>query len=309
MTGYLMVRLLRALITLWGIVTVVFLIVRAVPGDPVDTLLGEHATQEERQSLRRTLKLDQSLLTQYGAFSRSVLEGTFGRSFRLPDRTVASLIEEVLTPTLQLTLAALAVGWALGIALGAVAGSQAGTAVDGSARLMALIGLAIPTIWMGPLLILVFSVKLRWLPMPGDREATVLGLILPALTLGSALAAVIMRQTRSEVIRVMREPFVLAAKARGASRAREVFVHALRNALLPVVTVAGAQLAVLLSGTIVTEKIFEREGLGTLFIEAFLMRDMPLIQGCVLVMAFMYVAVNLVIDLLYGVIDPRARLS
>ncbi len=180
---------------------------------------------------------------------------------------------------------------------------------DGAASTFAVLGLAVPTIVLGPMLILLFSVELRWLPLPGDDRAPGLALILPALTIGSAFAALLQRQTRGAMSDVLAEPFIVAARARGLSEASVLFRHALRNALLPVLTVGAAQLGALLSGTVVTEKIFEREGLGTLFLEAFFSRDIPVVQGTVLVVATTYVLVNLAVDLVYGLVDPRVRLG
>jgi peptide/nickel transport system permease protein len=210
--------------------------------------------------------------------------------------------------TLQLALAALTVALCLALPLGALAAVRRGSFWDGLASSVALLGLAIPNIWLGPLLILLFGVWLRILPMPGDN-AGFLSLILPALTLGAALSAVLTRQTRASLLDVLSEPYIRAARARGISELRLIVRHALRNALLPVLTVVGAQLGALLSGAVVAEKIFERPGIGSLFLEAFFERDIPVVQGCTLVIALFYVLVNLGVDLLYGVIDPRVRLE
>jgi peptide/nickel transport system permease protein len=172
-----------------------------------------------------------------------------------------------------------------------------------------MLGIAIPNIWLGPLLILFFGVWLRWLPLPGDDEAGPVALILPAITVGTALAAILTRQTRGAMVEVLSEQYILAARARGLSRTSVILKHGLRNALLPVMTVGAAQLGALLSGTVIAEKIFERRGLGTLFLEGFFDRDIPIVQGCVLVIAIVYVTVNLIVDLLYVVVDPRVRLS
>jgi peptide/nickel transport system permease protein len=306
---YLGTRSLRALLTVFGVVTLVFLVVRAVPGDPVDAVLGDQATPGDRAAMRAALHLDAPLLTQYTLFLGDVGDGTLGHSFRRRDETVASLIAQVFPATLALAVAAFAVAWLLALPLGTLAAAKRGSGWDLGARGVALFGLAVPGIWLGPLLILLFGVILRVLPLPGDEDAGARGLILPALTIGAALSAVLTRQTRGAMIEVLSEQYVLAARARGVSTTRVLVVHALRNALLPVLTVGAAQLGAVLSGTVITEKIFEREGLGSLFLDAFFARDIPVIQGCVLVVALLYVGVNLAVDVAYGLVDPRVRLS
>jgi peptide/nickel transport system permease protein len=306
---YLAGRLLRALLTVIGLVTIVFLLVRLIPGDPVEAILGDQAGPEEKAELREALNLDQPLGAQYAAFLGDVADGTMGTSFRLPDRTVWSLMREVLPYTVVLALAALLVAWLIAVPLGTVAAAQAGRGWDKLASATAVAGLAIPNIWLGPLLILFFGVKLRWFPLPGDDLAGPEALILPAITVGTALAAVLTRQTRASMIEVLSQQYITAARARGVRSRSLLMRHALRNALLPVMTIGAAQLGALLSGTVVTEKIFERPGLGTLFLDAFFARDIPVVQGCVLVIAMIYVAVNLFVDLAYGLVDPRVRLS
>ena len=306
---YLAGRLLRASLTIVGLVTIVFLLVRLIPGDPVEAILGDQAGPEEKAELRRALELDQSMGQQYLSFVEHVADGTLGISFRRPDRSVWSLIRGVLPHTIVLALAALLVAWTVAVPLGTLAAARVGQGWDKLASFAAVAGLAIPNIWLGPLLILFFGVQLRWLPLPGDDLAGPEALILPALTIGTALAAILTRQTRASMIEVLSQPYVNAARARGVGPGSLLLRHALRNALLPVMTIGAAQLGALLSGTVVTEKIFERPGLGTLFLEAFFARDIPVVQGCVLVVAVVYVLVNLFVDLAYGVVDPRVRLS
>ena len=306
---YIAERVVRAALTVVGVVVLVFLLVRLVPGDPVDAILGDQASPEDRAALRKSLKLDAPLPVQLESFVGDVASGTLGHSFRRPDETVASRIEAVFPDTVELALAALLLAWALAVPLDALATVRKGTGWDRAASTVAIAGLAIPNIWLGPLLILGFAVELRWFPFPGDARAGAAALVLPAVTLGTALAAILTRQTRAAMIEVLDEQYVLAARARGIGRVRLVVGHALRNAMLPVMTVGAAQLGALLSGAVITEKIFERRGLGTLFLDAFFARDIPVVQGCVLVVAVLYVAVNLGVDLAYGVIDPRVRLS
>ncbi len=306
---YLAGRLLRALLTVVGLVTIVFLLVRLIPGDPVEAILGDQAGPEEKAELRRSLNLDRPIAEQYLSFFGEMLSGTMGTSFRKPDRSVWSLVREVFPDTIVLALAALLVAWFVAIPLGTIAAARAGRGWDKVASAAAVAGLAIPNIWLGPLLILAFGVRLRWLPLPGDDLAGPEALILPAITVGTALAAVLTRQTRAAMIEVLQQQYITAARARGVPSFALLLKHALRNALLPVMTIGAAQLGALLSGTVVTEKIFERPGLGTLFLEAFFARDIPVVQGCVLVIAMIYVAVNLLVDLAYGLVDPRVRLS
>lgn len=309
LSRYLAGRLVRALLTIVGLVTIVFLLVRLIPGDPVEAILGDQAGPEEKAELRRALKLDRPVGEQYVSFVGEIADGTMGTSFRRPDRSVWSLMREVLPHTIVLAMAALLVAWLVAVPLGTIAAARAGGGWDKAASTAAVLGLAIPNIWLGPLLILAFGVELRWLPLPGDDLAGPEALILPAVTIGTALAAVLTRQTRAAMIEVLSQPYIDAARARGVPSSVLLIRHALRNALLPVMTIGAAQLGALLSGTVVTEKIFERPGLGTLFLEAFFARDIPVVQGCVLVIAVIYVAVNLIVDLAYGVVDPRVRLS
>jgi len=307
MSTYLISRIFRAAFTILGILTLVFFMIRIVPGDPVDAILGDQATAAERHALRHALLLDRPLGTQYRVFVGNALQLDLGRSFRYRDQSVMQRISEVIGNTYILACAAFVFAWLCGLSLGTLAGARRGTRYDKVASGVGLLGLAIPSIWLGPLLIWLFAVKLRWVPMPGDEGLSTW--ILPVITLGSGLSGIMTRQTRGGVAEALSQPFTTAARARGASAFRTVVVHALRNALLPLVTLGGAQLAALLSGSIITEKIFELNGLGTLFLSAFQTRDIPIIQGCVLVIATTYVAINLVVDLLYPLIDPRVRLS
>ncbi|MGB5811479.1 MAG: ABC transporter permease [Polyangiales bacterium] len=306
---YLAGRLVRAALTVVGLVTLVFLLVRLIPGDPVEAILGDQASPEEKAELRQSLNLDEPMGQQYVSFVAEMVDGTMGTSFRRPDRSVWSLVRDVFPDTIVLALAAWLVAWFVAIPLGTIAAARAGLFWDKVASTVAVAGLAIPNIWLGPLLILAFGVKLRWLPLPGDDLAGGEALILPAITIGTAMAAILTRQTRAAMIEILSRQYITAARARGVRSGPLYLRHALRNAMLPVITIGAAQLGALLSGTVVTEKIFERQGLGTLFLDSFFARDIPVVQGCVLIIALVYVAVNLIVDLAYGVIDPRVRLS
>ena len=306
---YLLLRLGRALVTVWGVATLVFLLVHLIPGDPIQAILGDQASPEDRSALRAALRLDQPLSAQYAAFASDVMDGSLGHSFRSRERSVASMIREVMPYTLALAAASMLVALCLALPLGCIAAVRRGSAWDKLASTFAILGIAIPHIWLGPLLVLGLAVQLRLLPLPGDDPTRLVALILPALTVGTALTAILTRQTRASLIEVLSEQYILAARARGVSPAKLLVRHALPNALLPVMTVAAAQLGALLSGAVIAEKIFERPGVGMLFLDAFFDRDIPIVQGCVLVIAVCYVSVNLLIDLLYGVADPRVRLS
>jgi peptide/nickel transport system permease protein len=309
LSRYIATRLGRALLTVIGVITLVFILVRVSPGDPVDAILGDQASPEERAAKRTQLHLDQALPMQFLHFLGDVGDGSLGRSYTRPDESVSSLIGEVLPSTLLLGLLAILVAWAIAIPLGSIAAVKRGSFWDGTARGFALFGIAVPAIWLGPLLVLFFGVKLKWLPLPGDEDVGIEGLILPALTVGAALAAILMRQTRAAMMEVLSEQYVLAARARGVAGWKVVLVHALRNAMLPVMTVGAAQLAGVFSGAVIAEKVFERQGLGTLFLDAYFARDIPVVQGAVLVVAITYVLVNLVVELIYGVVDPRVRVA
>lgn len=305
--AYAALRMIRALLTVWGVVTLVFLLVHILPGDPIDAILGDQASQDDRIALRRALRLDQPLSAQYFAFMNDAIDGSLGHSFRQRDRAVSAMIIEVLPHTARLAAAAMLVALAVALPLGILAAARRGSGWDRAASSIGMLGLAIPNIWLGPLLVLAFGVKLRILPLPGDDPTAPLALVLPALTVATALTAVLARQTRAAMIETLGQQYVLAATARGLSRMSVLLGYGLRNALLPVLTVSAAQLSGLLSGAVITEKIFERPGIGTLFLEAFFDRDIPVVQGCVLVIATAYVAVSLLLDIAYGLADPRVR--
>jgi peptide/nickel transport system permease protein len=305
---YFAVRLGRAAATVLGVVSLVFLLVHLIPGDPVDAILGDQASPEDRAALRHTLRLDRPVFEQYLLFLGDVADGSLGHSFRRRTEEVSGLISRVLPHTVILALASVVVAWFLAIPLGAVAAVRRGTIWDRATTTLAMLGIAIPNIWLGPLLVLMFGVWLRWFPLPGDNPTRPEALVLPAFTVGTALAAILARQTRASLIEVLDEPYITAARARGLRPDRVLFKHALKNALLPVLTVGTAQFGAVLSGAVITEKIFERPGLGTLFLDAFFDRDIPVVQGCVLAVAIFYVLVNLAVDLAYGVVDPRVRL-
>jgi len=301
---YMAHRLLWTLPILLGVVSLVFFLIHFIPGDPVDLMLGEYAVAADREQLREQLGLNKPLSTQYATYVGGVLTGDLGSSVQ-SHRPVAEMIWERLPATAELMLGAMVIAVGLALPLGIIAALYAGRWVDQVASVFAVLGVATPNFWLGPLLILAFSIKLDWLPV--NERGGLENLVLPAVTLGTALAALLSRMTRASLLEVLGEDYIRNATAKGLSRFGVVVVHALRNALIPVITVIGLQIGVLLSGAIITESIFDWPGLGTLLLEGIAQRDYPLVQGCVLFIASTYVVVNLITDLLYGLIDPRIR--
>ena len=304
MLAYAARRILMTIPVLLGVATLVFALIHLVPGDPAEAMLGESAPAADLAELRTRLGLDRPLLVQYQSFVTGLLSGNLGTSFRY-NTPVAREIGQRLGRTAELALAAMAVAVLIALPLGVIGGLFRGTALDHVTTTMSLVGVSMPNFWLGPLLAIVFAVTLGWLPVSGT--GTTAHLILPAVTLGAALAAILARMTRATLIDELRELYVLAARARGASRTRAVVVHALRNSLIPVVTIIGLQLGAVLTGTIITETIFAWPGVGRLLIQAISFRDYPLVQGCILFIAVTYVTMNLIVDLAYGWLDPRIR--
>lgn len=304
MGRFLVRRLALTLPVLVGVATLVFSLIHLVPGDPVQTMLGESASPADVEQLRTRLGLDRPLYVQYGAFVAGLTRGDLGVSLRT-SQPVTQLIVERMPATIELALAAMVVAMLISIPLGVLAAMRAGTRTDHAATTLALVGISMPTFWLGPLLAIVFSVHLGWLPVSG--RGTLAHLVLPAVTLGAPLAAILARMTRASVLEELRELYVLAALARGASDARAVFVHAFRNSLIPIVTVIGLQFGSVLTGAVITETIFAWPGIGRLLVQSIGARDYPAVQGCILLIAVTYMTVNLCIDVLYGVLDPRIR--
>jgi ABC-type dipeptide/oligopeptide/nickel transport system permease component len=297
-------RLILTIPVLLGVATLVFSLIHLIPGDPAQAMLGDTASPQQVDELRRRLGLDRPLLEQYGSFLGGVVRGDLGTSLRtgLP---VTSQILERMPATAQLAAAAMIAAILFSMPLGIAAAVWRGTVIDHAAMTAALAGISIPNFWLGPLLAIVFAVELGWLPASG--RGTPLHLILPAISLGAALAAILARMTRATLLEELREQYVTAARARGASRARAVLRHAFRNSLIPVVTLLGLQFGAVLTGAVITETIFAWPGIGRLLIQSIGFRDYPLVQGCILLIALTYLTVNLLTDLAYGVLDPRIR--
>lgn len=287
-----------------GVATLVFSLIHLVPGDPAQSMLGESAAPADVNELRARLGLDRPVVTQYVEYLTHAVRGDLGTSFRY-GTPVTKEIGARLGRTAELAFAAMAVAILIAVPLGTLAAVFRGRAIDQAAMTLSLVGVSLPNFWLGPLLAMVFAVALGWLPVSGAGSLS--HLVLPAITLGAALAAVLARLTRTSVIEELQELYVVAARARGLSWLRTVVRHALRNSLVPVVTVIGLQFGAVLTGTIITETIFAWPGLGRLLIQAIGFRDYPLVQGCILFIAVTYVGMNLLVDLAYGWLDPRIR--
>lgn len=297
-------RLLLTIPVLIGVATLVFSLIHLIPGDPVQAMLGDSAPPQDITALRERLGLNRPLYAQYVSFMKGAVTGDLGTSIRT-NQTVVAAIGERMPATFELALASMVVAVLIAIPLGIVAAVWAGTSVDHAATTLALVGISMPTFWLGPLLAIIFSVSLGWLPVSGRR--TLAHLVLPAITLGAPLSAVLARITRASVIEELRELYVLAARARGVSPAGAVLKHAFRNSLIPIVTVLGLQFGAVLTGAVITETIFAWPGVGRLLIQSIGARDYPAVQGCILLIAITYVSVNLIVDALYGFLDPRIR--
>jgi len=306
MHRYLVRRLLLTIPVLLGVATLVFSLIHFIPGDPAQAMLGEGAAPEDVAQLRARLGLDRPLLVQYGSFLQGLAHGDLGVSLR-NDQPVLQQIVERMPATAELAFASMAVAVLIALPLGIIAAVWRGTAIDYGAMTLSLVGISIPNFWLGPLLAIVFAVELGWLPVGG--RGTLAHLVLPAVTLGAALAAILARMTRASLLEELREPYVLAARAKGVSRTRAILHHAFRNSLIPIVTILGLQFGVVLTGAVITETIFAWPGIGRLLIQSISFRDYPTVQGCVLLIAVTYVGVNLLTDLTYGFLDPRIRVD
>ncbi len=303
---YLVRRLLLVIPVLLGVATLVFSLIHVIPGDPAQTILGDTGSQKEVEVLRQQLGLDRPIIEQYLTFLKGFVQGDLGTSLRT-NQPVTAMIAERIPATLELALASMICAVMFAIPLGVAAAVWRGTIIDYSAMTLALIAVSIPNFWLGPLLALIFGVELGWLPVSG--RGTLAHLIMPAASLGTGLAAILARMTRATLLEELREQYVIAARARGASKTRAILAHAFRNSLIPVVTLVGLQFGVVLTGAVITETIFAWPGIGRLLIQSISFRDYPLVQGCVLMISIAYVGVNLLTDLAYGVIDPRIRFN
>ncbi|HUG15585.1 MAG TPA: nickel ABC transporter permease [Thermomicrobiales bacterium] len=306
MGRYILFRLVGSIPVLMGVVIAVFMMVRLVPGDPVKILTGGGArvTQEQQDALRRQLGLDQPLPVQFVSFVGNLSRGDLGTSYR-SKRPVSDEIRSRIPNSAKLAGLALLITIVVGVLTGVIASTHKGSLVDLATMFVATIAVSVPGFWFGLMLILFFSVRLGWLPVSGADSWK--NLILPAATLGLRSSAVLARVTRSTMLDVLSQDFVRTARAKGLRERIVIYRHALRNALIPIVTLVGLELGALLTGTFIVETVFAYPGLGLLGIQALQTRDFPLIQGIVLVTATIYVVANLCVDVLYGFLDPRIR--
>ncbi|MEJ2640615.1 MAG: ABC transporter permease [Desulfosarcinaceae bacterium] len=305
MLTYLIRRLLLLFVVLFGVVTLVFFLIHLIPGDPVDIMLGDQALAADKEVLRHAMGLDQPIASQYLSYLGDLLRGDLGRSVHSHRPVLAEIVERF-PATVELMLGAMAVALLMALPLGIVSALKPYGWLDGASMLISFLGISIPNFWLGPMLIILFSIQLGWLPV--NERGGLDHLILPAITLGTAMAAMLSRMIRASLLEVLDEEYITNARAKGLPERLVIFKHALRNALIPVITIIGLQVGVLLSGAIITEAIFDWPGLGSLLLEGIYSRNYPLVQGCILIIASVYVMVNLLTDLAYAWADPRVRL-
>ena len=311
MLQYIVKRLLLAIPILVAVVTLVFFVVRMAPGDPAQVILGDSASQESLTALRAELGLDRPILVQYGEFLFSIIKGDLGNSI-IRKQSINSMIAEVLPYTIELTLAGVLVGVILGLPLGVFSAVFRNSAADYGVRIMSLMGLSFPAFYSGILLLLAFSVYLGWFPVISDPDMGNMGerlymLVLPAMNLGLIMMAYVVRSSRSSLLETLGEDYIRTAKAKGLPGFIILYKHALKNALIPVITIVGLYLGVLVGNSVLTEIVFNRPGLGKLILSALDERDYSLLQGLMVIYAFIIVLVNLITDLTYGMVDPRIR--
>jgi peptide/nickel transport system permease protein len=306
MPAYLISRLFMAVWVIFGVTTLVFFLIHWVPGDPIEVMLGESASAADRELLRHALGLDRPVLQQWLSFLAGVVRFDLGDSL-YHQQPVAELLQARYLATAELAVTALVIAVLIAVPMGILAAARQGSVWDLGAMGFSLLGVSIPNFWLGPLLVLVFSLALGWFPVSG--RSGVASVVLPAITLGTSMAAVLSRMVRSSLLEVLGEDFIRTARAKGLSNYQVLIRHGLGNAWLPVLTLLGMQLGALLGGAVVTETVFNWPGVGSLLIESIQRRDYPVVQGCVLVISLTYVVINLLTDLLYGWIDPRIRLE
>ena len=311
MFQYIFKRLFLFIPTLFGVVTLVFLILHATPGSPAKRILGEYATPESVAKLEHQLGLDRPLLVQYKDFLWNYIQGDFGVSLRNRQPVMKEILRQ-LPYTLHLTLFGMLIAILFGVGIGILSAVKMNSILDNLGRVFALLGVSMPVFWSGILLIIVFSLKLDWFPIIGAGDPDNLGelihhLVLPAATVGFMTTGLIMRMTRSSMLEVLGEDYIRTAFSKGMQNKRVYLKHALRNAAIPIVTIVGLSFGSLLGGAVLTETVFARHGIGKLVVDAILWKDYPVAQGCIFVIALMFVLVNLITDLCYGILDPRIR--
>ncbi|HEX8617227.1 MAG TPA: ABC transporter permease [Thermoanaerobaculia bacterium] len=307
MTQYIIRRLLQMIPITLGIMTLIFSLIHLIPGDPAVQIAGEGARPEDVQNIRTSLGLDQPLWKQYVTYVGNVARGDLGRSFRT-NESVATEIAARYPATMQLAFGSMLVALLVAFPLGIISAIYRNSWIDNVARFFALIGVSMPSFWFGPLLIIAFAINRQWFPVSG-REEGLRSLVLPSITMGLALSAILTRMIRVSLADELGQLYVTTAIAKGVTRGRAIFRHALKNALIPVITILALQFGSLLTGAIITEQIFSWPGLGRLLIQSITTRDYPQVQASILVIALTYIMVNFISDLLYGVVDPRIKLQ
>ncbi len=313
MSRYLLRRSFGALIVMWAVATLVFFMLRIVPGDPVGAMLFDAGDAEAVEALRRKLGLDQPIWVQYGKWFWAMLQGDLGNSIYGSRIPVSRIIAEALPRTLSLAGLAFLLAVLIAVPAGLIAATRRNSAADHAVTVFAFLGLSMPDFWVGILLIIVFAANLQWLPAIGYVPLSegfwpwLSHLLLPAVAVGTAFSAIIARMIRSAMLEVLRTDYVRVARAKGLPKAVVIFRHAFPNALVPVVTVIGIAFALLMAGAVVVENVFAIKGLGRVLIQGILNRDYPVVQGAILVVSAIFVLSNLLVDLLYAVIDPRIR--
>ncbi len=301
-----MLRLAHFFTVIFGVLLLTFLLIHLVPGDPVDVMLGESASSADRAQLREDLGLNQPLITQFGSYINKLLHGDFGSSIHTKT-PIIDMLKTRYPATLKLAVLALLIGLSIGVPLGVYAALRAGHWQDFVVTIVSVRLSAMPAFWLGPMLMLLFAVWLGWLPVSGMESGR--SIVLPAITLGFGLSAILTRMTRTSLLEVLNDDYIRTARAKGLSEKTVIIRHALRAALLPIITIVGLQMGSLLAGTVITETVFSWDGIGRLLVESIEKRDYPVTQACVLVVALSYVLVNLATDVLYRFADPRVKVT
>ena len=307
MTQYVIRRLLQMIPITLGILTLIFSLIHLIPGDPAVQIAGEGARPQDVQAVRKSLGLDKPLYVQYVTYLTNLAKGDLGNSFRT-NESVATEIRRRYPATMQLAFGAMLVALLVAFPLGIISAIYRNSWIDNVARFFALIGVSMPSFWFGPLLIMAFAINREWFPVSGRGDGW-RSLVLPSLTMGLALAAILTRMIRVSLAEELGQLYVTTAIAKGVTRGKAIFRHALKNALIPVITILALQFGSLLTGAIITEQIFSWPGLGRLLIQSITTRDYPQVQASILVIALTYIMVNFISDLLYGVVDPRIKLE
>ena len=304
MGSFVLRRLLLLIPVIFGVITLVFFLIHLIPGDPIDIMLGENASAADRENLTRELHLNEPLGVQYLNFLGRLTHGDLGKSLHSRQEVLSS-IKSRYPNTLELALFAMLIAISIALPLGTFSALKQHSIVDSASMFFALLGVSLPNFWLGPLLILFFSIQMDLFPVSGKEG--IMDFVLPGITLGLGMAAILTRMIRSSLLEVKNREYILCAKAKGISELSVVLKHTLRNALIPVITIVGLQFGALLAGSIITETIFSWPGIGRLTVQAINSRDYPVVQGCVLMISLTYVFINLGTDLLYAFIDPRIK--